>query len=76
MILFNTLTNHSMFAKFEEAGIIVGFAMIVLAIVIVGIIDHWKIKDKERELEEIDAYAQEIAERKIYDALQNFDKED
>ncbi len=65
-----------MFAKFEEAGIIVGFAMIVLAIVIVGIIDHWKIKDKERELEEIDAYAQEIAERKIYDALQNFDKED
>lgn len=78
LFLFTGITNHPLFNGWHGASIVVGAIMIMLAIIIVVAIDHWKDQKKKEELEtineHIDERAMKIAEDKILEALENLEK--
>ena len=78
LFLSTGITDHPLFQGWHEISIIVGAIMILLAIIIVIVIDHWKDQKKKEELEtintHIDERAIEIAEEKILEAMENFEK--
>lgn len=78
VLLFNGITEHPLFNQWNEIAIIVGFGMIILAILTVIIIDQWKDKKKKEELEiineHIDERAMEIAEEKIRKAMDKLEQ--
>lgn len=78
VLLFNGITEHPLFNRWNEISIIIGAFMILLAILIVILIDHWKDQKKKEELEtineHIDERAIEIAEEKILEAMKNLEK--
>ncbi len=78
VLLFNGITEHPLFQGWNEISIIIGAFMILSAILIVLLIDHWKDQKKKEELEtineHIDERAIEIAEEKILEAMENLEK--
>ena len=78
VLLFNGITEHPLFDQWNEIAIVVGFSMIILAILTVILIDQWKDKKKKEELEiineHIDERAMEIAEEKIQKAMDKLEQ--
>ena len=78
LFLFTGITNHPLFKGWHEVSIIVGAIMILLAICIVILIDHWKDQKKKEELDTINEHIEEraiqIAEEKILEAMKNLEQ--
>lgn len=78
VLIFNGITEHPLFTGFNEIAIILGFAALIIAILVIVIIDNWKDQKKKEELEtinkHIDERAIEIAEEKILEAMKNLEK--
>ena len=73
VLIFNGVTNHTLFDGINEIAIICGFIAIILAIFVITSIDKYKEKTKREELEaidkQIDDRAREIAEEKVLEYL-------
>ena len=73
VLLFNGITSHPLFTGFNEIAIIVGFLMILGAVVTIITIDRYKEKKKKTELETIEKHIDEkakfIAEEKILEYM-------
>lgn len=76
VLLFNSITNHPLFRGWNEIGIVIGSICILLAIAVTTIIDFYKETAKEKELQEIDKRAEEIAEEKILRAMEKLEQSD
>lgn len=74
VLLFNSITNHPLFMGWNEIGIVIGIICILLAIAVTTIIDIYKENAKEKELQEIDKRAEEIAEEKILRAMEKLEQ--
>ena len=78
LFLFTGITNHPLLNGWHETSIIVGAIMIIIAIAIVILIDHWKDKKKKEELETINEHIEEramhIAEEKVFEAMEKLEK--
>lgn len=74
VLLFNSITNHPLFRGWNEIGIVIGIICILLAIAVTTIIDIYKENAKEKELQEIDKRAEEIAEEKILRAMEKLEQ--
>ena len=77
VLLFNGITNHPLFDGINEIAIIVGFLMILCAVITIITIDRYKEKNKKTELEtiekHIDEKAKTIAEEKILEYLKQLE---
>ena len=78
LFLFTGITNHPLLNGWHETSIIVGAIMIIIAIAIVILIDHWKDQKKKEELETINEHIEEramhIAEEKVFEAMEKLEK--
>lgn len=77
VLLFNGITSHPLFTGFNEIAIIVGFLMILGAVVTIITIDRYKEKKKKTELETIEKHIDEkakfIAEEKILEYMKKLE---
>ena len=77
VLLFNGITSYPLFTGFHEIAIIVGFLMILGAVVTIITIDRYKEKKKKTELETIEKHIDEkakfIAEEKILEYMKKLE---
>ena len=77
VLLFNGITNHPLFDGVNEIAIIVGFLMILGAVITIITIDRYKEKKKKTELETIEKHIDEkakfIAEEKILEYMKKLE---
>ena len=77
-LLIDGITNHLRWRGYNQTELIVGILTLIIGVIIVIIIDTWKDKKKKEELEiidkTIDQKAEEIAEKKILEAMKNIEQ--
>ena len=77
VLLFDSITDHPYFKDWNEIGIVLGTASIIIACIYIAMIDKWKEDRKKEELDTIEDYinmkAEEIANMKVLRKLEELE---
>ena len=77
-LLLDGVSNHLRWRGYNQVELVVGIIALIIGVIIIILIDLWKQKQKKEELEIIDQTindkAEEIAERKILEAMEKLEK--
>ena len=77
VLLLDSITEHPYFMEWNEIGIVLGSASIIMACIYIAMIDRWKENRKKEELDTIEDYinqkAEEIANMKVLRKLEELE---
>lgn len=72
-LLLDGISNHLRWRGYNQVELVIGILALIIGVIIIILIDLWKTRQKKEELETIEKRAEEIAEKKILEAMENLE---